>query len=139
MKKALFALALLSLATVVWATTNPTEALINRIASDVQVCVTGADCSADGMAASRAASAAVDRSGADVYAAACAACHNSGAAGAPRIGVGNWQERVDARGQDLLVQHSIEGYNAMPPKGGCSGCSDTEVAAAVEYILGESL
>lgn len=139
MKKALFALALLSLASVVWATTNPTEALINRISSNVQVCVAGQDCSEDGMAAARSASVVADRPGSEVYAASCAACHNSGAAGSPRLGTGNWEERLELKGQDTLVQHTIDGYNAMPAMGGCSGCSETEIASAVQHILDESI
>lgn len=139
MKKVIFALSTLLLASVVWATTNPTEALINRIQSSAQVCVAGQDCSAEGMAMASASASAAARSGEEVYQASCAACHNSGAAGAPRLGSGNWAERLDEKGMDTLVTHSIEGYNAMPPRGACGDCSDEEIADAVQYIIDESV
>lgn len=137
MKRIILAVASLMAATALWATTNPTTAIIERIQSGVQVCVTGQDCSAEAMAASAVAQ--VDRSGEEVYQAACAACHNSGAAGAPRIRQGNWQSRLDTRGNDMLVSNAVNGYNAMPAKGGCGNCSDEEVASAVQYILDESI
>jgi cytochrome c5 len=37
-----------------------------------------------------------------------------------------------------LLQHSINGFNAMPPKGTCFTCSDADLQAAVEYMVGES-
>ncbi len=138
MKRIILAVVALTAATALWATTNPTTAIIERIQSGVQVCVTGQDCSAEAMAAASVAQ--VTRSGEDVYQAACAACHNSGAAGAPRLSdSGEWQSRVDQRGMDLLVDHAINGFNAMPAKGGCGSCSDEEIANAVQYIVDEAI
>jgi cytochrome c5 len=41
-----------------------------------------------------------------------------------------------------LTQHAIEGYTGaagyMPAKGGRTDLSDEEIAAAVEYMAGES-
>ena len=139
MKKVIFALSTLMLASVVWATTNPTEALINRIQSSTQVCVAGQDCSAEGMAMASASASSSSRSGQEVYQASCAACHNSGAAGAPRLGAGEWATRLDEKGMDTLVTHTIDGYNAMPPRGGCSDCSDDEIADAVQHIIDDSV
>jgi len=34
-----------------------------------------------------------------------------------------------------LVNHAINGFNAMPAKGGCSGCSDEEIESAVEHMV----
>ena len=68
----------------------------------------------------------------------CAACHDSGAAGAPKTGdAGAWASRID-KGMDTLVKHAYEGFNAMPAKGMCSDCSEEEIAAAVEYIVDKS-
>src|SRR6476661_4203327 len=53
-----------------------------------------------------------------VYTAVCAACHATGAAGAPKVGdAGAWSARI-AQGYDTLVQHAMQGIRAMPAKGG---------------------
>ena len=78
------------------------------------------------------------RDGATVYSSGCAACHDSGAAGAPKTGdAGAWAARID-KGMDTLVKHAYEGFNAMPAKGMCADCSEEEIAAAVEYIVDKS-
>lgn len=75
--------------------------------------------------------------GAEVYASACFSCHATGAAGAPKLGVAaDWTARLE-RGTEVLYQHSIQGFNAMPPKGGFVNLSDEQVQAAVDYMLGE--
>jgi cytochrome c5 len=104
-----------------------------RIAPVGEVCVQGEDC---GSAAAPVASASAGpRSGNEVYDAACMACHNTGAAGAPKLGdAGAWSGRVE-KGLDTLVSHAINGFNAMPAKGGCGSCSDADIEAAVEYML----
>jgi cytochrome c5 len=74
------------------------------------------------------------QAGETVYAAVCAACHTSGAAGAPKMGdTGAWGARL-AKGYDTLVKHAIEGFNAMPAKGGNPDLDDIEVARAVVYL-----
>ncbi|MGM0450371.1 MAG: c-type cytochrome [Pseudomonadota bacterium] len=78
------------------------------------------------------------RGGEDVYADACASCHDSGAAGAPKIGdSGAWSDRI-SKGDDTLYDHAINGFNAMPAKGGCSDCSDEEIENAVDHMIAES-
>lgn len=78
------------------------------------------------------------RSGEAVYAATCAACHDSGAAGAPRGGDRvAWAPRL-AQGADLLAQHAVHGFKAMPPKGGCAECSEAEIRAAVEHLAAKA-
>ena len=78
------------------------------------------------------------RGGEEVYADACAACHDSGAAGAPKIGdSGAWSDRI-SKGDDTLYDHAINGFNAMPAKGGCSDCSDEEIQNAVDHMVAES-
>ncbi|MCK7552860.1 MAG: c-type cytochrome [Marinobacter sp.] len=106
-----------------------------RIAPVGEVCVQGEDC---GSAAAPVASASAGpRSGNEVYDAACMACHNTGAAGAPKLGdAGAWSGRVE-KGLDTLVSHAINGFNAMPAKGGCGSCSDADIEAAVEYMVSE--
>lgn len=78
------------------------------------------------------------RGGEEVYTAACSACHDSGAAGAPKFGdAGAWGDRI-SKGKETLYKHAINGFNAMPAKGGCGDCSDKEVQNAVDYIVAES-
>ena len=72
------------------------------------------------------------------YSMSCAACHASGAAGAPKLGdTGAWAPRI-AQGMDALVSNAINGLNAMPPKGLCMTCSDADLKAAVEYMASQS-
>ena len=69
-----------------------------------------------------------------VYTAVCAACHATGAAGAPKVGdSGAWGARI-AQGFDTLVQHAVNGIRAMPAKGGNPDLDDVEVARAVAYM-----
>lgn len=77
-------------------------------------------------------------SGKDRYAASCGFCHDSGAAGAPKIGAkAAWAPRI-AKGQDTLVRNAINGIGAMPAKGMCPSCSDEEIKGAVEYLINQS-
>ena len=86
-----------------------------------------------------AAAPAAARSGEAVYKSACFACHDTGAAGAPMLGNNDaWSSRV-AQGFDVLLQHSIDGFQGstgfMPARGTCGNCSDEELAKAVQYML----
>lgn len=76
--------------------------------------------------------------GKKVYEGLCAACHATGAAGAPKTGdKAAWKPRV-AQGADTLHQHAIKGIRAMPAKGGNPALSDAEVTAAVDHMVGQS-
>lgn len=76
----------------------------------------------------------VERGGQEVYDAVCATCHNAGALGAPKFdNKGDWASRL-GKGYDTLVKHAIEGFNAMPARGGDADLSDLEVARAVAYL-----
>ncbi len=73
------------------------------------------------------------RSGEAVYTAVCAACHNSGAAGAPKIDdKAAWEPRV-ANGFDALLNTAINGKGAMPARGG-QNVPDDELTAAIAYM-----
>jgi len=109
------------------------EEIAERIAPAGKVCMKGDACAAAAPAAS--ASSGGARSGSDVYSAHCAACHATGAAGAPKMGdAGAWSPRV-AKGMETLYTHAINGFNAMPAKGLCMTCSDDEVKAAVDHMV----
>jgi cytochrome c5 len=71
------------------------------------------------------------KTGQEVYKMACAACHDSGAAGAPKFGdAGAWSARI-GQGYETLAKHAIEGIRAMPAKGGNPDLDDVEVERAV--------
>lgn len=72
------------------------------------------------------------RSGEQVYQASCFACHGTGALGAPKT-ADDWAARL-AKGSEVLLDHAINGFNAMPPRGTCMDCSDDEIAAAIEFM-----
>lgn len=80
----------------------------------------------------------VEKSGQEVYDAVCTSCHASGVLGAPRFdNQADWGSRI-AQGYDTLLKHAIEGIRQMPPRGGDSDLSDTEVARAVVYMANAS-
>lgn len=73
-----------------------------------------------------------------IYTASCAACHTSGAAGAPKLGdKAAWAPRIKG-GNDGLYNSAINGKNAMPPKGGNASLSDGDVKAVVDYMVSQS-
>ncbi|RJX68815.1 cytochrome c5 family protein [Vibrio sinensis] len=75
------------------------------------------------------------RDGASVYGTFCIACHASGVSGAPKLGdAADWAPRI-AQGTEVLNNHAINGFNAMPPKGSCMDCSDDEIIAAIEHMI----
>ncbi|NTV68944.1 MAG: cytochrome c5 family protein [Azonexaceae bacterium] len=77
------------------------------------------------------------RDGATIYNTVCGACHNTGAAGAPKIDdKAAWAPRL-AQGKDTLVKSVTNGKNAMPPKGGTT-LSDVEIKGVVEYVMGKA-
>ena len=76
------------------------------------------------------------RDGATIYNSVCGACHNTGAAGAPKIDdKAAWAPRL-AQGKDGLIKSVTNGKGAMPPKGGAT-LSDDEIKGVVDYVLGK--
>jgi len=74
------------------------------------------------------------QSGEAVYKVACVACHGTGAAGAPKFGDAQaWAPRIK-QGFDTLVKHSVEGFKAMPAKGGNADLDPIEVARATAFL-----
>ncbi len=70
-----------------------------------------------------------------VYNTACMTCHATGLAGAPPYGdKGAWEQRI-AKGIDVLYEHSIKGFQAMPPKGGFMHIPDDQINLAVDYMV----
>jgi len=85
--------------------------------------------------AAAAATAADAPDGKAIYQATCAACHASGAAGAPKLGdAATWAPRFQA-GIDGLYRSAIAGKGSMPGKGGNAGLSEQAVQAAVNFMV----
>jgi len=85
-----------------------------------------------------AASGAAIADGAATFQKACAACHMTGAAGAPKLeDKAAWAPRI-AQGKDALYTSALKGKGAMPPKGGQIQLSDDEIKAAVDYIVSQA-
>lgn len=108
------------------------DVVAERIKSIGDVCVEGDDCAKSLTVASAGGAA---KSAEDIYNTGCAACHTSGAAGAPKYrNAGDWADRLSA-GLDTVYSNAINGKNGMPPKGLCPSCSDDEIKSAVDYMI----
>ena len=80
--------------------------------------------------------------GAELFKKTCAMCHQTGVAGAPKLGdKADWAPRI-AQGQDTLYKHAIEGFNgakgAMPAKGGNPALGDDEVKVIVDFMVAKA-
>jgi len=79
-----------------------------------------------------------ERSGKQVVDAVCAACHRSGARGAPKIGDKKaWAPRA-SKGLSSLTQSALKGIREMPPHGGNFQLTDTEIARGITYMVNRS-
>jgi cytochrome c5 len=79
-----------------------------------------------------------DRTGKQVFDAVCAACHASGALGAPKIGDKAAWGKLITQGLDKLSGLAISGIRNMPPRGGNPSLSDIEVTRAVAFMANEA-
>jgi cytochrome c5 len=76
----------------------------------------------------------VFKTGVQVYKAACAGCHDAGAAGAPKFADATAWAGPNATGLQSMVASSIKGKGAMPAKGGNPSLDDFEIERAVVYM-----
>ena len=78
------------------------------------------------------------RSGKEVVAAVCSACHEKGVNGAPRIGDKKaWSQR-EAKGLGGLTHSALNGIRKMPAHGGNPNVSDYEIERAITYMVNQS-
>jgi len=74
--------------------------------------------------------------GKKIYETTCVACHATGVAGAPKAGdKAAWAARLKT-GMNALYANALKGKGAMPPKGGNAALGETELRAAVDYLVG---
>lgn len=76
----------------------------------------------------------VFKTGAQVYKAVCAGCHDSGAAGAPKFADAAAWAGPNATGLQSMIASVIKGKGAMPAKGGNPALDDFEIARSVVYM-----
>jgi len=89
------------------------------------------------LGAAQAGAAAGNRSGEELYKSVCGACHDTGAANAPKLGdKGAWAARL-ALGLDGLTKSAKAGKNAMPPNGGSNATAD-ELKRAIVFMANKS-
>lgn len=111
------------------------EAIAERLSPVGELCLQGEDCGTAAAASSDEGGDSGSVDGESIYGNVCSACHESGAAGAPIRGAEDaWSDRVE-KGFATLLDHSINGFNAMPAKGGNPSLSDEDVEAATAYLV----
>nr|WP_297350550.1 c-type cytochrome [uncultured Caldimonas sp.] len=77
------------------------------------------------------------KTGEQVFTAQCAACHATGAAGAPKLGdAAAWGPRL-SQGYEVLLTSALKGKGAMGPQGG-GDFTDLEIGRAVVYMANQS-
>ncbi|MBA4177655.1 MAG: cytochrome c5 family protein [Leptothrix sp. (in: Bacteria)] len=76
------------------------------------------------------------RSGQEVYAAACGACHGAGVGGAPKLGdSAAWAPRIKT-GYEVLLTSALKGKGAMAAQGG-GQFTDIEIGGAVVHMANQ--
>lgn len=80
----------------------------------------------------------VDNTTPNFYNGICAACHDEGVNGAPRIGVAEDWEVVLQQPLETVYRNTLQGIGAMPERGLCYSCSDDKVRKIVDYMISES-
>jgi cytochrome c5 len=77
--------------------------------------------------------------GREVYSAVCMACHapeNVMVSSPKRGDNAEWQRRLSRAGSfSALAGNAMNGYEAMPPKGGRAELSRTQVEAAIRFMM----
>ncbi|HVC49039.1 MAG TPA: c-type cytochrome [Burkholderiales bacterium] len=80
----------------------------------------------------------VELTGEQVVTNTCSACHATGALGAPKIGnKSEWGPRI-AEGYATLIKHAMNGYKAMPAKGGNTSLDQYEISEAIAYMANKA-
>jgi len=74
------------------------------------------------------------RSGQEIFASTCTACHTSGVLGAPKLDQADWANRI-GNGMEGLMNSALHGKGQMPARGGNPSLTDEEMQAAVDYML----
>lgn len=77
--------------------------------------------------------------GKTIYDSHCAACHATGAAGAPKVGdAAAWAPRIKTGAAALFIS-ATKGKGVMPPRGGNPALTDAEIKAVVGYMMSQAV
>lgn len=127
-----------SAATTVTATAAAATAAVTGAAASTMKAITGIVPKADKAAAPKVAAISDNlEKGKGIYKTACFACHDSGVAGAPKLGdKAAWEPRI-AAGMDAMMEIALNGKRGMPPKGGRLDLSTEDIQAAVAFMASE--
>ena len=80
--------------------------------------------------------------GRKIYGQSCSMCHADGKYGAPMLGDKDaWNNilKTSGGGMPTLFERAIKGYKQHPKKGACLKCTNSEIEAAVKYMITESI
>ena len=73
---------------------------------------------------------------AGLYESSCKACHAIPDTGAPLVGDrAAWDPRWK-QGEAVLLDHTIQGYRAMPAGGQCATCAPDDFKAIIRFMAG---
>ena len=76
--------------------------------------------------------------GAEVFDKVCSTCHVNGNMGAPKIGdQAAWSKRLQ-HGVLPLIRYALKTYKPSKSLGICQTCTDTDIIAAVKYMVNQS-
>jgi cytochrome c5 len=78
------------------------------------------------------------RGGEEIVKAVCAACHQTGAANAPKIGDAKAWAPPIKQGLKGMLATAIKGKGAMPPRGGDASLTDEELARAIVFMANQA-
>lgn len=79
--------------------------------------------------------------GKDTYEAVCVGCHapSNIMVSSPKLHrAADWVPRLE-KGFDAVLDHAVNGVNAMPAMGTCSDCTLEAIAAAIRYMAAPAL
>lgn len=98
------------------------------------LCVLLAGCGGEDSPQAQAQRVPEDAALAQLYDASCRQCHANPAAGAPLTGdTLAWAPRLE-KGMATLLEHSINGFQGMPPLGLCMQCTEQDFQALIAFM-----
>jgi len=74
-----------------------------------------------------------------LYEGSCKACHAIEASGAPLVhDIAAWDVRWK-QGEEVLLDHTIQGFQAMPALGQCATCTQDDFRALIRFMAGRDV
>lgn len=76
--------------------------------------------------------------GKGIYSTYCAACHTTGAGGAPKLGNKTAWNPLIKLGMNQLYSNAMNGIGGMPRKGNCNTCTNKQIQQVVDYMVSQA-